>query len=294
MLIKIINNLKLKIISMLFLCIAITSSKLYAAPQFSDLTILIPSCDKYSGLWDPFFTLLFKNWPSLQSGGSNQDIPIFFISNKKAFKHPRVQNIQFPNEISWSDNMIMALAKVQTKYVLYLQEDYFLTEKINEKMLYAILQYTKKHNSSYTSLVSMGQSPKFQSIIKESPNLIEIADDSQYRTSLQAAIWEKDTFSWLLKPGESIFAFELDGSKRSEGIKKLFLAHVNNELGTSFDVINYINAVDRGKILISAVNYLHSQGINFEPQKQHLPLQNDNLLTKLKKKIKWKILQLFS
>jgi len=66
------------------------------------------------------FILLFKNWSSLKPGGKHQNIPIFLITNKKTFNDLRVQNIQFPNEISWSDDMIETLAKVKTKYVLYL------------------------------------------------------------------------------------------------------------------------------------------------------------------------------
>ena len=281
-----------KLLMVLIIFVLFSGTSTYAA-LLEGVSIVIPSCDKYSGLWDPFFTLLFKNWPSLQNGGKHQDIPIFFISNKKVFEHPRVQNIRFPNEISWSDNMIETLAKVKTKYVLYLQEDYFLTESINEKLLSDLLQYTKKYNAAYTSLVSMGQSAKFNKIIEGSPNLVEIATDSQYRTSLQAAIWEKDVFSWLLKSGENMFVFEVDGSKRSEGIRRLFLAHVNSDLSTSFDVVNYINAVDRGKILDYAVEYVNSQGISFDPEEQQLPLKNDSRLSKLKKKIKWKILELF-
>lgn len=119
------------------------------AEQLQELSIVITSCDKYSGLWRPFFTLLFKNWPSLNKGGKYQDIPIFLITNKQNFDHPRVQNIKFPNEISWSDDMLKTLAQVKTKYVLYLQEDYFLTEPINEGLLDQMLEYVKKHNAAY-------------------------------------------------------------------------------------------------------------------------------------------------
>jgi len=29
----------------------------------ANCSILIPSCDKYSDLWRPFFTLFWRHWP---------------------------------------------------------------------------------------------------------------------------------------------------------------------------------------------------------------------------------------
>ena len=75
--------------------------------SFDDLAILVVSCDKYSELWDNFFNLMYKNWPSLKDSESN--VPIYLIANSKKFSDSRVQTIQIPNEISWSDNVLKAL-----------------------------------------------------------------------------------------------------------------------------------------------------------------------------------------
>src|SRR5689334_22178846 len=99
----------LKIISIFF----ISSILLGAANQsqaqtedpihFKELTIVISSCDKYQEFWLPFFTFLFKNWPSLKS--ENKHIPILLITNEKNYPDPRVTVIQTGKDKSWSLNM---------------------------------------------------------------------------------------------------------------------------------------------------------------------------------------------
>lgn len=257
------------------------------AEQLQDLSIVITSCDKYSGLWKPFFTLLFKNWPSLNKGGKYQDIPIFLITNTQTFDHLRVKNITFPNEISWSDDMLKTLAQVKTKYVLYLQDDYFLTEPVNETLLEQMLAYVKKHDAAYVQIACLSikenaQTMKQQIPIQGSPNLAEFAKHSRYRTSLQAAIWEKDAFAWLLNPEESIWNFETLGSKRSEGMTKLFLGHLN----TDNDPIKYLNAVNNGLLSKEVVDYLHQQNIAFDPKLQQIPLDENSKFLIFRRKVK--------
>jgi hypothetical protein len=281
------NIIKIILFSLLILDI----NKAYAI-TLEDVSIIVPSCDKYSGLWEPFFSLLFKNWPALKQGGEHQNIPIYFISNKKEFNHPRVQNIKFPNEISWSDNMIEALSQIKTKYVLYLQEDYFLTEPINEKLLVEILQYMANHDAAFVQVAEFSpgnvQTTKQSTAIINSPNLVEVTKHSEYKVNLQAGLWEKDIFLWLVKPGENMFQFETNASKRSEGMyNKLFFRHLDR----ANDPIKYLNAAKNGALSIDAVNYLHSQGINFDPKAQLLPLDTDIKvkLIRFKRNISWTI-----
>jgi len=271
--------------------ILFTTNNLYATEEvilpeknsLQDLSIVIASCDKYSGLWDPFFTLLFKNWPVINNG-ANRDLPIFLISNKKKFEHPRVQNISFPNEISWSDNMLETLSQVKTKYVLYLQEDYFLTKPVNEQLLEQMLNYIKEHNAAFLEVSGFNnnaQTTKQKVPLESSPNLAEFAKHSLYRTSLQAGIWSKDALVWLIKPGETAVEFELASSKRSEGMRDLFLVH----LDVANDPIQYINAANGGLLLKTAIDYLHKQGIAFDPKLQPLPVDQDHKFILYKRKV---------
>lgn len=120
-----------------------------SSPKFNDITIIVPSCDKYSCLWDPFITLLLHHWPSLNT--VNKHIPIIFLSNKKPVSHGRVQNVMIPHETSWSSNMLIALDKVKTSKVLILLEDYFIIH-LNEKRLFELVNVMDKEDIGYIQI----------------------------------------------------------------------------------------------------------------------------------------------
>ncbi|MGI9215210.1 MAG: hypothetical protein ACR2HS_06185, partial [Gammaproteobacteria bacterium] len=196
----------------------------------TDLSIVITSCDKYSGLWEPFFSLLFKHWPSLLEEKLDNKlikhkIPIFLISNTKTYNknHNRIKHMLFPNEISWSDNMLKTLSKVTTKYVLYLQEDYFLNKPVNEQLLVDILNYAKINNAMFIQISTFDSRAEKIKKINNNINLSELDKYSPYKVNLQAGIWNKQAFEWLIKLDENLVQFEIRGSARSQGMPGLFL-----------------------------------------------------------------------
>lgn len=245
----------------------------------TDLSIVIASCDKYSGLWEPFFSLLFKHWPSLLDEKLDNQlikhkIPIFLISNTKTYNknNNRIKHMLFPNEISWSDNMLKTLSKVKTKYVLYLQEDYFLNKPVNEQLLVDILNYAKINNAMFIQISTFNSRTEKIKKINNNINLSELDKYSPYKVNLQAGIWNKQAFEWLIKLDENLVQFEQLGSIRSQGMPGLFLVYTDNNTSP----IQYINAAGAGFLLQTAVDYVHTQGIHFDPKLQQLPVDQDN------------------
>lgn len=283
------------LLKLLFIFILINATFAYAAlpndkdsllseqdKSLTDISIIVTSCDKYSGLWEPFFSLLFKHWPSLLEENSSNDklmahkIPIFFISNSKTYdKYPnRIQNNLFPNEISWSDNMLEVLAKVKTKYVLYFQEDYFLNTPVKEQLLADILSFVKQKDAVYVQLSAFSSSSQTSHPYPTPKNLhlVEFNKYSNYKVNLQASLWNKEAFAWLIRSGENLIQFEIQGSKRSQGTPGLFLACPTYD---SYP-INYLNAANRGYLLKNAVDYVIAQGIPFYYKNQPLPIDEEH------------------
>ncbi|MEI8320494.1 MAG: hypothetical protein WCG05_00580 [Alphaproteobacteria bacterium] len=219
-------------------------------PRLDDVTIIVSSCDKYSEFWRPFGILLFRYWPSLKT--YNKHIPIIIISNKKPFSFDRIHIFNTGEDYGWSKNMLMALAQVKTKYVLYMQEDYFLSDPVNEAYLYYLLTKMKEQDVPYIQLNS-GKGESDYPAIKGTE--IKGKYDS-YRTSLQSALWNTKIFAWLIKEDEDAWAFERNATIRSQGVLNPFLA-----LTAQNDPIKFLNAANSGYFVRATAPFLEKEGI---------------------------------
>ena len=93
-------------------------------PELKDFTssvaVLVSSCDSFFDAWRPFSVLFRKFWP---------DCPfkIFLIVNQLRIRSSLLQPIAVGPDRGWSSNLQLALTQITHPYVLYIQEDYFLT-----------------------------------------------------------------------------------------------------------------------------------------------------------------------
>lgn len=229
------------------------------------LTIVISSCDKYSELWPIFFDQLFANWPALRDEHSKVDI--ILVSNSQSYDNSRVRTILSDKNKNWGGNMLEALSAVKTQYVLYLQEDYFITHKIDIPRIVSVVNAMEKHRAAYTGLVH-DSSANFSMPNKALSGSTVKAKNAEYRTSLQAAIWDLNALKWLLVADENPWQFEITGNIRSQGMMQEFW--ILDDAST----IQYVNVVDKGFVNNNSLKALNGFGIKYTPQK--LPINTDH------------------
>lgn len=216
-----------------------------------DVTIIVSSCDKYKDLWNPFFDLLFKYWPGLKT--HNKHVPIYLIVNNKDFSYPGVNVFKTGVDISWSHNMIDVLKKVKTNYILHFHEDYLLSKPVDETTIKYYLDQLKAKKACYVELWRDNyyiDQPIFESV----KNTVIKGKHVYWRNSNQAAMWRKDVFQWLLRPGENPWQFELQGSIRSEGVMEPFLAVMKDA------PFEYVNACYLGFIRRAGLDFAAKEG----------------------------------
>jgi hypothetical protein len=231
----------------------------------NDITIVIPSCDKYADLWDGFFTQLFKHWPSLLT--KNKHIPILFVTNKKAYTNPRVTNIQIPNEQSWSDNAIELMKHVKTKYIYILLEDYFIT-KFNEKRFAEIVNAIQKDNVSYVQIDSPHEIEPKRNPYAKLDGVFEKHKHEDFRTSLKSCIWKSEDFLHILRTKESAWDFESPGSVRSQGLKGKFLI-VMNDMPLECLNMAHIGYLDSASLAAAEKLGIHLKSNSLERDSDH-------------------------
>jgi len=218
-------------------------------------SIIVSSCDKYSDIWEAFFTLFFRYWP---------DCPfkIYLISGTKIYPDSRVSVILVGEDKQWASNIRAALQEVDTPHLLYLQEDYLFKSTIDTKRIMNLLDVAMKHNTSCVRLVP---APAPDMALAQRPDLGEITKGKLYSVSLQAAIWKKDTFESLLVDGETAWDMEINGSKRSLAVAEPFF-------GVYDKALDYPDrtAVLRGRWLYDAIELCQKEGIKIDETKRRV------------------------
>jgi len=173
----------------------------------SDVQILICSCDNYSDVWDPFFTLFFRYWP---------DCPykINLIANHKTCLNPRVATIATDPNSDWSSAFLHALSTICSKYVIVVMEDYLLTTPVSTETIRSMGAFMDGNGVSCLYLHPIEtKGPTVARIAGF--EVCEVRPGTAYRINLQAAVWQKSYLESIVRKGENAWSFEVCGSRRS-------------------------------------------------------------------------------
>lgn len=216
----------------------------------SDIAVVVASCDKYSDVWNLFFTLFFKNWA---------DCPysLFLISESLVYPDPRVKTINV-NDNDWSTRVITSLRTIKEPNVVFMVEDYLIDRKVNNRQIEELLDYMHRKNAGYLGFVP---NPDPDMACDDNKIVGEVNKGSFYRLSTQAGIWNRDVLLGLLRQGESIWDFEIKGTVRTNDLDVPFLRLKKNPHQNY--PIHYpgYTGVTRGKWSLEAVKLCKMEGI---------------------------------
>ena len=100
----------------------------------TDVTILVSSCDKYEDAWEPFLKLLKIQWPTCP-------YQIALSTENKVYHGSQlnVKTLCTNSTLSWSSRLKNTLKQIDTEYVLFFLEDFFLIEKVETDVFEAAL-----------------------------------------------------------------------------------------------------------------------------------------------------------
>jgi hypothetical protein len=213
-----------------------------------EYTILVNSSDGFEDCWNPFFKLYETYW-------NDDKIPILLNTEWKDYSYKalpiRCSRSNSKNEdrrLSWSECLINALNQVETEYVLYLQEDYFIEQKVNIGLINDMIDLMKTNEDiKYIGLTHFGNHPPFKTWSGDN-RLWEVSNKSKYRISTQAGIWRREVLLSYLRPNENGWMFEIFGTQRAKKRRDLFLTLNRDLLGQNNPVILYTHTgIIKGK-----------------------------------------------
>lgn len=197
-----------------------------------DLTLLVGSCDSYSFLWGNFIKLCDKYW--------EPECRKIIVSETLKIDSKNYEFLTPGSNLCWSNRIIEAVEQIESEFIFFILDDYFLKEKVSSEFINQSISFLKGTNSNKLIFTTIsGNTLKLSNI---NGNLYKMHDDSNYLTSVQPAIWRKSFLLECLQKEWNPWQFEIDGT---EAIKNknnnIYLYHV-------LDTI-YFNCVRRGKIM---------------------------------------------
>lgn len=206
----------------------------------SDIAVVVLSCDKYSDLWNPFFRLFEKFWPTCP-------FPVYLLANQKKMDHPEYKTLLSGEDKDWSSSFKSHLQQVTEPYVLVLFDDVLISKKITLKSAEKIKAIIETYTPDYFRFRPYPQPKEW---LGQHVGRFQI--DEPYRTAL-FAVWKKDVLLDLLVQGESAWQFEMQSVPRSKKYKEF--------LGTDYLFIDYVHGVEKGLWLRPAVSFLQKNNI---------------------------------
>lgn len=209
----------------------------------NNVAIVVPSCDKYSDLWESFLLTLRLRWESCP-------FPIYLVSNYLTCPAVGVSTIKVGTDITWSSNLIKALESVPYEYILLFIDDLYLKANVQEKRILELIERCVSNNWDYLRLNPTPGPKRTQS---KGDGVGMILPGDWYRSSTVLAVWKKDVLLDVLESHENAWELEVLGGKRTDKYKRWFACTRWN--------LPYYNLVVKGKIAPRALFKLKSAGI---------------------------------
>jgi hypothetical protein len=225
------------------------------------LAVFVNTCDGYKDCWPTFFQL-FERY-----GGKLRGLPIYLNTEREGYKWPGLSlrsTAVWPagcaERPSWGERAERGLEVVSEDYVLYLQEDYFLSCPVRDEVIESALEHMRK-NEDVGVIYLTRHGPRSRASRPSSPGFIEILPPAGYLVNTQAAIWRKSFLQSLIMPWENVWMFEKFASVRGRGAKSRYLI-VAPEVLRESPVFDYgSTGIARGRWQLECVPLFEREGL---------------------------------
>lgn len=174
--------------------------------------VLVSSCDRFFDAWRPFAAFWRQHWPT-----ERLPWPTFLVTNRLPVRSDWLTPLPVGADRGWSDNLRLVLDRIDADYLLYLQEDYFLTGPPDADGLAGLVARLAAENVDGLCLRAMPPgygAETWPRVPGSDDRWCEVPAGSPWRGRLQAAFWRRAALQAALRPGESAWDFEADAAER--------------------------------------------------------------------------------
>lgn len=236
-----------------------------------NLRFIVKTSNNYVKMIPGFCYLFNKYWDKnqkvhiLHNDIAPNNIPDNFVCEKLS------------NQVAchWSSNLKSYLENIEEEYICMLLDDFYINAPVNlnhiNKLvsLIQIKKEIKKIDLSFDTALFDFEHTFYDKI--DDLFILLRSQGSDYRTSLQAALWDKKYFmSFLFHDRINPWEFETTGMQRARNDGAVIL-------GTSNNPVRYGNIYNKGKISLYSKDYYPHLGVDSIPVHDVKYIKENNL-----------------
>lgn len=218
--------------------------------------VIISSCDFFKECWEPLVYSFEKFWPDCP-------FPIYIISNHIEDINLKVNFLKVGNDNFFASNLKTALELLECDFVIYFQDDYFLSKRVNTEAIQEHIDYCFSNQIHFLKIHANDYLLRDHLKIENSiycNNPIDV----RYSLNTSIAIWDKKTLESLCIKGYTGWDWERNivqfVKQNSISIKSLIL-HSSSMDNFGIKTITG-GAVAKGRWTKSGVRFLEENGFS--------------------------------
>lgn len=173
------------------------------------VAVLVNSCDLYEDVWDPFFSLFKIQWPDcpydIYLNTENKDYTCDFLN---------VRTLKTGGESSWTERIKKAVNEIDADYILFMLEDFFLLERVDESKLDTVVSEMQK-KSEVGFLFFTPRGVRYDIEYRPDTVFTDVSRYADYRVNACLGLWKKEFLLQMLYTDGSPWEFEHNATRLS-------------------------------------------------------------------------------
>lgn len=213
------------------------------------LDIVIMSCDSYGDTWEPFKILLdkyYSNHPKTYIVTEAKDCEYFDTIKKQG---------------AWTKRLREALQELNSEYVLFMLDDYFIREYVDQERICKILDNFKDNEAVYYFEKAFDDKLASQHILGFGQKI----DNTVYMNNTQPAIHNRLKLIERLKVDQNIWQWE------TTPISSPYKFYINTDewiIDIGHRRLTSGFGITKGKWTIECKNFMEKEGIKIDYEKR--------------------------
>ena len=234
----------------------------------NNYSVLISTCDKFSDLWDANVLLINENW-------ADRNADTYLVTDKPSDRtFSQVKLIAGGEGAEITERLQVVLREIDTPYIVFTLDDYFLTEKIDTAAIQKDIAFMAQNDIDYLRIYPCGKKRlrQVKAVKSDTPGIyFRDPNEGDYAISLYPGIWKADFMRKTLGEVRNAWQYEVALTGMARDLKARLAVSENREFP-------FLDVIRKGKLLRKAKRYFDKNPI-YQSEREVMKAKDEWMLS---------------